>query len=337
MSVNESLANQANVLLYGAMASYACAFIAYTVDLAGGAARAERQRDATVVAAREPAAVSAGAPSGASSGAPSDTVALAEDAPGREVRKAAAIGTSLTILALLLHVASVTMRGIAVQRPPWSNMFEFATAGAAVVTLVYVIALSWRDLRYLGAFVVGPVLLTLGLAVVVLYTKAAQVVPSLKSYWLAIHVSVAFIASALLTLAFSLTVLYLAQDRREARRAAGQPVGRSFMDALPGARELDLNSYRLHAIAFPLWTFTLVAGAIWAENAWGAYWSWDPKEVWTFVIWVVYAGYLHARATRGWQGRKAARIAIVGFACLLFNFLVVNIFFVGFHSYAGVS
>ena len=331
MSVNESLANQANVLLYGAMAAYACALVAYAMDLAGGAARAERQRDAELLREAERSRELVGA-GGAAATEPPDV-----SEPVTIRRKAAAIGTSLTILALGLHVASVTFRGVAVQRAPWSNMFEFATAGAAVVTLVYVLALRWRDLRYLGVFVVGPVLLTLGLAVVVLYAKAAQVVPSLKSYWLAIHVSVAFIASALFTLAFSLTVLYLAQERREQRRAEGKEVGRSFMDALPPARELDLSSYRLHAIAFPLWTFTLIAGAIWAENAWGSYWSWDPKEVWTFVIWVVYAGYLHARATRGWQGRKAARIAIIGFGALLFNFLVVNIFFVGMHSYAGVS
>ena len=328
MSVNETLATQANILLYGSMASYAVAFVAYTADLAGGAARAERRREQVVVAERE--LVGAGAPVSPPDAAGSATAPV-------ERRRAAAIGTSLTILSFLLHAASVAMRGAAVQRPPWSNMFEFSTAGAAVVTLVYLLALKWRDLRYLGAFVVGPVLLTLGLAVTVLYTRAAQVVPSLKSYWLAIHVSVAFIASALLTLAFSLTVLYLAQDRRDRRRAEGLPVGRSFMDSLPAARDLDLASYRLHAVAFPLWTFTLVAGAIWAESAWGRYWGWDPKEVWTFVIWVVYAGYLHARATRGWQGRKAAAIAIVGFACLLFNFLVVNIFFVGWHSYAGVG
>ncbi|MGN6302528.1 MAG: c-type cytochrome biogenesis protein CcsB [Angustibacter sp.] len=328
MSVNETLATQANILLYGSMASYAVAFVAYTADLAGGAARAERRRERAAVVERE--LVGAGAPVEAS-----PTAAAAEPEP--EKRRAAAIGTSLTILSLLLHAGSVAMRGAAVQRPPWSNMFEFSTAGAAVVTLVYLLSLKWRDLRYLGAFVVGPVLLTLGLAVTVLYTRAAQVVPSLKSYWLAIHVSVAFIASALLTLAFSLTVLYLAQDRRERRRSAGEPVSRSFMDSLPAARDLDLASYRLHAVAFPLWTFTLVAGAIWAESAWGRYWGWDPKEVWTFVIWVVYAGYLHARATRGWAGRKSATIAIIGFGCLLFNFLVVNIFFVGWHSYAGVG
>ena len=341
MSVNETLANEANLLLYGSMASYAGAFLAYAADLAGGAARADRRREREAAVAttpeRELAAVAAGTPSGSGSVAdPAGAVPLAAE-PVAERRKAAGIGTSLTVLSLLLHGGSVLLRGVAVQRPPWGNMFEFSTAGAVVVTLVYLLALRWRDLRYLGAFVVGPVLLTLGLSITVLYARAGQLVPALKSYWLAIHVSVAFSASALLTLAFSLTVLYLAQDRRERRRAAGQPVSKAFMDALPPARELDLAAYRLHAIAFPLWTFTLVAGAIWAESAWGTYWSWDPKEVWTFVIWVVYAGYLHARATGGWQGRKAATIAIVGFGCLLFNFLVVNIFFVGFHSYAGVS
>jgi len=326
VSTNETLASSSNLLLYGAMASYTGAFLAYTLDLAGGAARAERAGVRAVVA-REPVAVGAGG------GPVALTKQASADVPVRVRRQAAGIATSLTILALVLHIAAVTLRGVATQRPPWGNMYEFATAGSAVVALVFVATLRWRDLRYLGTFVIGPVLLTLGLAVTVLYTQAGQLVPSLKSVWLAIHVSVAFISSALFTIAFSLTVLYLVQERRERSLAPG----RSFMDAVPSARDLDLVSYRLHAIAFPLWTFTLVAGAIWAENAWGRYWGWDPKEVWTFVIWVVYAGYLHARATRGWQGRKAAVLALVGYGCILFNFLVVNIFFVGFHSYAGVS
>ncbi len=333
MSVNESLASTANLLLYGSMAAYTGAFLGYTLDLAGAAARAELEgttaraegRSATARAGsvgtlERPAVRTAGTTAGTTSGPPR--------------RKAAGIAVSLTLLALVLHVAAVVARGVAVGRPPWGNMYEFSTAGAAVVTLVFVAALRWRDLRFLGTFVIGPVLLMLGLAVTVLYTRAGQLVPSLKSVWLAIHVSVAFISSALFTVAFSLTVLYLVQERRERQRTLGQPVRRSFMDAVPSARDLDLSSYRLHAVAFPLWTFTLVAGAIWAENAWGRYWGWDPKEVWTFVIWVVYAGYLHARATRGWQGRKAARLALAGYACILFNFLVVNIFFVGFHSYA---
>jgi len=171
----------------------------------------------------------------------------------------------------------------------------------------------------------------------VLYTEAAQLVPALHSYWLAIHVSVAFIASALFTLGFSTTVLQLVQERRELARALNRtPKGGRFMDSLPSSVELERSAYRLHVAAFPMWGFTLMAGAIWAESAWGRYWNWDPKEVWTFVIWVVYAGYLHARATRGWDGRRAAYFAMAGYACLLFNFLVVNIVFVGRHSYAGV-
>jgi cytochrome c-type biogenesis protein CcsB len=154
---------------------------------------------------------------------------------------------------------------------------------------------------------------------------------------LIIHVSVAFIASALFTLGFSTSVLQLVQHRREEGRAAGRIPSRGrFMDALPAADDLERSAYRLHVVAFPLWTFTVIAGAIWAEHAWGRYWNWDPKEVWSFVIWVVYAGYLHARATRGWDGRRAAWFAVAGYACLLFNFLGVNIFFSGLHSYSGV-
>ena len=328
MSVNETLATNSNLLMYGSMAVYTGAFLAYTLDLAGNASRTAQQATASAQARPRQLAASAGG------------YQLTLDRPAPPAlppRKAAGIAVSLTVLALVLHVAAVVLRGVATARPPWGNMYEFATAGAAVVTLVYVAALRWRDLRFLGSFVIGPVLLTLGLALTVLYTRAGQLVPSLKSVWLAIHVSVAFVASALFTIAFSLTVLYLVQEWRERRVASGAAASRSFMDAIPSARDLDLASYRLHAVAFPLWTFTLVAGAIWAENAWGRYWGWDPKEVWTFVIWVVYAGYLHARATRGWQGRKAAALAVGGYACILFNFLVVNIYFVGNHSYAGVG
>ncbi|MEO7746488.1 MAG: c-type cytochrome biogenesis protein CcsB, partial [Actinomycetota bacterium] len=299
MSVNESLATTANYLLYGSMASYTVAFLGFTLDLAGGAARAERAFTRAVLQ-RELAPVGAPRP-------PRDDAPAGSDVPPVQ-RRAAGIGVSLTLLAVLLHVAAVAVRGVATQRPPWGNMYEFATAGSAVVAVVFVATLRWRDLRYLGTFVIGPVLLMLGLAVTVLYTRAGQLVPSLKSVWLAIHVSVAFISSALFTIAFSLTVLYLVQERRERSPVAS----RSFMDALPQARELDLASYRLHAVAFPLWTFTLVAGAIWAENAWGRYWGWDPKEVWTFVIWVVYAAYLHSRATSGISRQTATYIALAG-------------------------
>jgi cytochrome c-type biogenesis protein CcsB len=328
VSTNETLASYANLLLYSAMAVYAGGMAAFATDLAVSGRQATA---AAKTAVRERILVAAGPADASSAIEPARPVAQ----PGR--RKAAGIAMSLTWLAFLLHASAVLTRGLAVDRPPWGNMYEFACAGSAVVTAVFLVACLRKDLRFLGLFVTGPVLLTLGLAVTVLYTQAGQLVPALKSYWLAIHVTVAFISSALLVLAFSATVLYLVQASRETRRAAGTEVGGNFMDALPSAAELDQAAYRLHAIAFPLWTFTIVAGAIWAENAWGHYWGWDPKEVWSFVIWVIYAGYLHARATRGWGARRAAYIACVGFAALLFNFLVVNIWIVGLHSYAGVS
>jgi cytochrome c-type biogenesis protein CcsB len=359
VSVNETLAGYSNLLLYSAMTVYAGAMASFASDLAVSGRQAKEAMQAAARAATRratdeadldragadvaPVLVGAGASGGrpvmpprSGAGRSAGERPVSAVAPAR--RKLAGIAMSLTWLAFGLHAASVVVRGISVDRPPWGNMFEFATAGAAVVTGVFLVVCLTRDLRFLGLFVTAPVLLTLGLAVTVLYTAAGQLVPALKSYWLAIHVSVAFIASALLTLAFSATVLYLVQSTRERWRESGErKVGMNFMDALPNATELDRAAYRLHAIAFPLWTFTIVAGAIWAEQAWGHYWSWDPKEVWSFVIWVVYAGYLHARATRGWGARKAAYIACVGFACLLFNFLVVNIWIVGLHSYAGVS
>jgi cytochrome c-type biogenesis protein CcsB len=242
---------------------------------------------------------------------------------------------SLTVLAFGLHLASVVARGVSAGRPPWGNMFEFSVTGSLAVTGVFLVLLARRDVRYLGVFVMLPVLLTLGMAVAVLYTESAQLVPALKSVWLVIHVSAAMIASGILTIAFTQTICYLVQERRE--RTPAEQRSPSFMDRLPSAAVLDRSAYRMHAFAFPIWTFAVIAGAIWAENAWGRYWGWDPKETWAFITWMVYACYLHARATAGWRGRKAAYVALLGYSTFLFNYLVVNIWLVGFHSYAGVG
>jgi cytochrome c-type biogenesis protein CcsB len=221
-------------------------------------------------------------------------------------------------------------------RPPWGNMFEFATTGSMVVGLAFCLLSLRRDVRWLGLFVVGPVLLTLGLAITVFYTEASQLMPSLKSVWLVIHVSVAILSVALFTIAFSVTILYLVKSRLEAAPEPLTRVKAGLQSALPTARSLDRTAYSLHVVAFPMWTFTLIAGAIWAEQAWGHYWNWDPKEVWTFIIWVVYAAYLHARATTGWSARSASYIALAGYACILVNYMVVNVYFVGQHSYSGM-
>jgi cytochrome c-type biogenesis protein CcsB len=335
--VDQDLARISEGLVYSAMLVYTGAFGAFATDLSlrgkvlAGSATSGRP-------VREPVAVgSAGAENraGAEDAAPPAEIPAAPPVPYRS--RAVGIAVALTVLAFGLHAGGVIARGLSAGRAPWGNMYEFSVSGACVVTGVFLAVLLRRDLRFLGTFVVGPVLLTLGLAVTVLYTAAAPLMPALQSFWLIIHVSIAFIASALLTLGFSVSVLQLLQQRLERARALGRSPRGRFMAALPASAELERLAYRLHVIAFPMWTFTVIAGAIWAERAWGRYWGWDPKEVWSFIVWVVYAAYLHARVTRGWDGSRAAYLAIAGYACVLFNFLGVNILFVGWHSYAGVG
>ena len=321
-----TLAQLSNLAVYSAMAVLTLAMVLYAVYLA----RLAPSRARVEVTQRE--LVSAGGPD--APGAPSAPRPLAADpepeAPG--ARKAAGIAWSLTLLGTLLTVAGVVLRALEVHRWPLGNMYEFAIVGCMLTLLAYVGWSSRRDLRWLGLFVVGPVLLTLGLAITAWYTDASELMPSLRSIWLAIHVSVATLSVALFTIGFSLGILYLVQARLEGsdRRPA------SFMDRLPDARALERLTYAIHVVAFPLWSFTLIAGAIWARQAWGAYWSWDPKEVWTFVIWTVYAAYLHARATTGLRRQSAAWIALAGFGCIIINYAVVNVFFVGQHSYSGL-
>ena len=161
--------------------------------------------------------------------------------------------------------------------------------------------------------------------------------PALQSVWLVIHVFVAIGSVGFFALGFALSVVQLLQSRREAlvELGEGREAARSSRRC-PSAATLENLAYRVNVIGFIIWTFTLMAGAIWAEKAWGRYWGWDTKEVWTFIIWVVYAGYIHARATRGWRGSRSAWLAIIGFSTVLFNFTVVNLFFKGLHAYSGL-
>jgi cytochrome c-type biogenesis protein CcsB len=216
-------------------------------------------------------------------------------------------------------------------------MYEFSSAAALVaVTGFLVLVARGRIDRSLGAFVMLPVVLYLGLAGTVLYTKAGPLVPALNSYWIKIHVAAAVTASGAFLLSGVIALLYLLRARFDARTDIGLPVrfpvtlGR----ALPPAGSLDRAAYVVIAFAFPVWTFAIIAGAIWAEAAWGRYWGWDPKETWSFITWVLYAGYLHARATAGWKGRKAAWVAVAAAGALIVDYYVVNIFVVGLHSYA---
>jgi cytochrome c-type biogenesis protein CcsB len=251
-------------------------------------------------------------------------------------RVPARVAVALAVLGAVIHAAGVITRAIGAGRVPWGNMYEFLTTGAFVVMAVFLLVLIRRDLRFLGTFVVGLVIIMLVAASVAFWTPVGHLVPALQSYWLIIHVSIAVMSSALFTLTFAMSALQLVQAHRQKTVAAGNADKLGFMRLVPSALSLENLSYRINAIAFIGWTFTLMFGAIWAEKAWGRFWGWDTKEVWTFVIWVVYAGYLHARATRGWTGTRAAWLSIVGYLCVVFNFTIVNQFFNGLHSYSGL-
>ncbi len=248
-------------------------------------------------------------------------------------RRAANIGMSLTWLAFLTLLVAVILRGVWAGRVPWGNMYEFSITAALGILGVFLGVSIKRDVRWLGLFVVIPALLTLGLAVTVLYTEAAQLVPALKSYWLLIHVSAAIICSGAFTFAAATAGLSLVRSKVE-RRADGETVT-GWTSRLPTSERLQTMTHRTLAFAFPLWTFAVVAGAIWAENAWGRYWGWDPKETWAFITWVIFAAYLHARSTVGWRGDRASWIALAGWVAFLINYFGVNIFVNSLHSYAG--
>lgn len=328
-----ALASLSNGFVYAALVTYAIAMIAFAASLASQAPdRSEHDApDHTALLRTDAGASTLALAERPTSPRPPEVGLLP---PGR---RSGNIAMSLTWLATLLVGAGLVARGFAVGRPPWGNMYEFSVASAFAISAAFLVLSVKRDLRWLGLFVVVPVLLTLGLAVTVLYTEAAQLVPALKSYWLVIHVAAAIICAGAFCVGAALTVLYLVADASERRAAAGTTFWASGLARrLPASHRLDATAYRIHAFAFPLWTFAVVAGAIWAENAWGRYWGWDPKETWAFITWVGYAAYLHARATAGWKGRKAATIALIAFAAFIVNYFGVNIFLTGLHSYGGL-
>jgi cytochrome c-type biogenesis protein CcsB len=276
--------------------------------------------------------VGAGAADG--SALPGGQRGRADMPPGRLVR----IALILTTAGLALHLTGVVTRGLAVHRVPWGDMYEFVISVTCVAVLVFLgLMIKYRPYR-LGLFFMAPIVIILGLAQTVIYTPAGPLVPALNSYWLAIHVTAMTLASGTFMVAAVLAVVYLFAERHTRRVAAGlsSRYGEVFR-LLPSAERLDQIAYRTVVFAFPIWTFGIMAGAIWADEAWGRYWGWDPTETWAFITWVVYACFLHARVTAGWRGRRAAVVQLVGFGCLLFNLLGVSLFITGLHSYAGLS
>jgi len=241
------------------------------------------------------------------------------------------IGLTLTAIAAVLHVAGVVLRGVAAGRPPWGNMYEFVTSTLAFVVVGYLLLVALGRMRWLGLPVTLLLVLGQGLAVTVFYVAVAPLVPALHSVWFVIHIVAAAVAGAMFNVGGMASGLYLLRSRAEARGAVT-----GYLRRLPDAARLDRLAYRAAAFAFPLWTFTIAAGSIWAQYAWGRYWGWDPKETWSLVTWVVYAAYLHARATAGWKGTRAAWLGLLGVAAFWWNFVGINLLVSGLHSYAGI-
>jgi cytochrome c-type biogenesis protein CcsB len=350
--VTQTLDDLSYILIWSAMGVYALAFIAFTLDLA--------RRSSTVKKAVEsevPVAVGAGASASASVSSSSSSPSLVKSGSGSgdgdassssslvslEGRDGAGkrslalrLGVVFTVLAFVLQLVAVVLRGIAAARVPWANMYEFSITGTVLIVAVFLVLLLREDLRFLGTFVTGLVLVLLGISAINYYVAISPLPPALQSAWLVIHVLVAILGTAFFALGGALSVIQLLQTRGDAMSRLGSALRLRFLRTLPDADTLERLAYRVNIVGFVFWTFTLIAGAIWAERAWGRYWGWDTKEVWTFIIWTIYAGYIHARATRGWRGSRSAWLAIVGFAAVLFNFGVVNVFFKGLHAYSGL-
>lgn len=244
------------------------------------------------------------------------------------------MGVSVLMVALILHVGSMVLRGLASARFPWGNMYEFVTVTSAVGVFAGLIVLRRPVLRVLWPFALIPVLILLFVAGTVLYADAAPVVPALQSFWLPIHVSVVSVSSGVFLVSGVASVLFLVVLRAERRPHTRLA---RFVQRLPDARVLDRLAYRTTIFAFPLFGAGVVLGAIWAEAAWGRFWGWDPKETVSFIAWVIYAAYLHARATAGWRETRAAWINIAGFVAMLFNLFIINMVVSGLHSYAGLT
>jgi cytochrome c-type biogenesis protein CcsB len=315
----DQLASLSDSLFSISVALYSLAVVAFSAQLAFGRRTA-----------RTPELVAAGI------GAPAAVAqAPAEDTRGRQW---GVLAMGLTVLGALVHAGVLVARGLATDRLPWGNMYEFSTAVVLVAVVAYVaFALRAPALRHIGLFVLAPVVLSLVLIGLFLYAEAGPLVAALRSYWLAIHVSTAVIGFGIFFVSGIASILYLLRVRHDERVATGDAQDGGLISRLPVAAALDRVAHRTAVFGFPIWTFAVIAGAIWAEAAWGRFWGWDPKETWAFIAWVVYAAYLHARTTAGWRGRPAAWVNVVGLVVMIFNLTFVNMVSTGLHSYAGVN
>ncbi len=253
----------------------------------------------------------------------------------------ARVATLAALIGFILQTAALGLRWYesyqilgADGRAPLTNLYESVVFFAWSILLIYLlIDLKYKQ-RAIGAFVLPIALLSMLWAQLSLNSGIDPLVPALQSNWLTYHVITCFLGYAGFAVAFGVSIMYLLRIGREEKLQGEKTVG-GVIGMFPSARVLDDLNYKAIMVGFPLLTLGIITGAAWANYAWGTYWSWDPKETWSLIVWFIYAAFLHARFTRGWVGRKAAWLSIFGFAATLFCYLGVNLVLSGLHSYGS--
>lgn len=342
MPVNQTLATFSDLAFQTAFVIYLLALVlslVYYVKMQG-VIDARRVREHS--AQREHVTVSAGGSTtgltGSSTGEPTDGPLLADErfsAKESSARKFGGMAQTLVWLGATIHLASVVLRGLATDRFPLGNMYEYISMICVLAVIAAAIVIQRREWRSVWPWLLVPVLVLLFFAGTSLYSDSAPVVPALQSYWLPVHVSTVSLGAAIGIVSGIASLLYLLR--------IWQPVGkeRGFFGAvakpLPNAKKLDALAYKSAIITLPVLGLGIVLGAIWAEASWGRFWGWDPKETASFISWILYAAYLHARATAGWRNAKAAWINIFALATMIFNLFFINLVVSGLHSYAGLN
>ena len=360
--INESLAHFSDLAFEMGLAGYIMALVCFGIEFAAKRGVVPTAAEATSAAFRsarvDGRVAVGGAPADFDRGGPAIGVLPSRTRPARRPigPRFGLAGIVVLGLGFLAHVTAIVTRGVAAGRAPWGNLMEISSMICAFAVVGFLAAFLRTRSRTIGFFVLIPVVILMYVAQSALYTTAGTLVPALHSYWLVIHVLAVSLSSGVLMFAGVCSGLYLLRSRYEKKvgieriwaaehlngddpdeRARALVTERSPLASLPSLATLDKLAYRSTIVAFPIFTFAVIAGAMWAEVAWGRYWGWDPKETCAFVTWVCYAAYLHARSTAGWRGTRSAWISVLGFVSMMFNLFVINLLVSGLHSYAGLN
>ncbi len=362
MAVNDQLGNVSYLGFQAAMAGYIAALVCFGIEFASARGDAPTASEAVSMAIRA-ASRNRIAVMDRGTGSAESGIGQIRKPDKRSQPMAPLFGRAgliVTMIGFTAQVFSIVTRGLAAGRVPWGNMYEFTSLFCAAAVAGFLFVLYKTGGRSIGFFVMIPVVILMFVGGTKLYTQVETLVPALHSYWLLIHVLAVSLSSGVLMVSGVASVMYLLRARHERKLLAGKAwvseskdgvrsgesavpkrqvtiADRSRLASLPSLAALDRVAYRTAIVAFPVFTFAVIAGAMWAEVAWGRYWGWDPKETSAFITWVFYAAYLHARATAGWRGSRAAWISVLGFLTVLFNLFFINIVVSGLHSYAGLN